>query len=108
MNTFDWHSVVERCATSSYRSVTLQVDQICCCRLSNELCFQFGVLADSEGDVDSGTIYSLAVVYVVALAGIDEVVEELGAFHCFCFHGLKASLLDHVGDVETTHVDWPA
>lgn len=53
LDTLDGHRVVEGCTASTDRSVTLQVDQVGCSRLSEELILKIIVAADSEGDIDA-------------------------------------------------------
>ena len=108
LDTLEWHGVVEGCAASTDRSVALQVDQVGCGGLSEELVLKVIVAADSEGDIDARSVSGLHVVHVVALRAVDIVVEEGGPLGSLGLQGREAALLKHVGDIEAAHVDRPA
>ena len=108
LDTLEWHGVVEGCAASTDRSVALQVNQVGCGGLSEELVLKVIVAADSEGDIDARSVSGLHVVHVVALRAVDIVVEEGGPLGSLGLQGREAALLNHVGDIEAAHVDRPA
>ena len=51
---------------------------------------------------------SLHVVRIVALRALNVVVEQARSFLCLSFHGWDTSLLKHVGDIKTAHIDGQA
>lgn len=108
LDTLDGHGVVEGCTASTDRSVTLQVDQVGCGGLSEELVLKIIVAADSEGDIDARAVSGLHVVHVVALRAVDIVVEEGGPLGSLGLHGRDSALLEHVGEIEAAHIDRPA
>ena len=108
LDTLEWHGVVKGCAASTDRSVALQVNQVGCGGLSEELVLKVIVAADSEGDIDARSVSGLHVVHVVALRAVDIVVEEGGPLGSLGLQGREAALLKHVGDIEAAHVDRPA
>ena len=108
MDTLDGHGVVEGRTATADRPMTLQVDQVGRSSLSEPLVLQLLVVADPEGDVNARSVSGLDTVNVVALRGVDVVVEKGGSLSSLGLQGWDATLLNHVGQVEATHVDWPA
>ena len=88
--------------------MSLQVDQAGCGGLAQELSLHLLIGTDAERNVDAGAILGLDTVDVVAVRVVDVVIEEGGALSCFLLHGREATLLHHVGNIETAHVDGPA
>ena len=108
VDTFDRHSVVERCAASTNRAMSLKVDEVGGGGLSNELGLEGVVGADAERNVDVGSESGLHIVAVVAFGGGDVVVQKLRSLSSLGLHSGDTTLLEHVCDVKTAHVDGPA
>ena len=108
MDTLHRHSVVDGCTAATDRPMSLKVNEIGSSSLSDKLVLKIVVIADPEGNVHARTEACFDVVDVVSLAGVDVVVEERGAFLSLCLHRRNATLLQHVGYIEATHVDGPA
>ena len=73
---FEGHGAIKRGTTPSYSLESFQVDKACSRCLSNELCLKLGIEADTERNIDAGTILWIHLVDVVALRGIDAAVEQ--------------------------------
>ena len=107
-HTLHWHSVIERGTAATDRTVTLQLDEVRLCCLSDELGLKRIIAADAEGHVDLGAILLFHVVLVVSFSAINVIVKKAGALLCPCLHRGYATLLKHVCHVEPAHVDWEA
>ena len=108
MDTLDWHGVVEGGAASTDGSMSLKVDEVGGGALSEELGLKGIVLANSEGNINAGSVLGHDAVHIVAFGGVDVVIKESGSLGGLGLHGGKTTLLEHVGDVESAHVDGPA
>ena len=108
LDTLDGHGVVKGRSAAAHRPVTFQVDQVGSGGLSEELVLEVIVAADPEGNVDARSIPGLDVVHVVALRVVDVIVQEGGPLDSLGLHGRDSTLLNHVSQIEATHVDWPA
>ena len=73
--------------------MALKVNETGCGSLSDELVLKIIVVADSEGDIHARAEACLDVVDIVALAGVDVVVEERRAFLSLGLHCRDATLL---------------
>ena len=76
MHTLHRHSVVEGGAAATDRTVTLQLDEVRLCCLSDELGLKRIIAADAEGHVDLGAILLFHVVLVVSFSAINIIVKN--------------------------------
>lgn len=111
IDAFNSHSVVETCS-AAHRCWSFhwreEVEKASRGSLSDEPLLQRVVVTDSERNVHSRTVSSFDLISIVTISGVDIVVEKCGASDSICLHYLDATLVKHVGDVETADVDGPA
>ena len=76
--------------------------------LINKLLFQFFVFTNPERYVHARTIARFDIIDIEAASGVNIVVEKCGALDSILLHHRNATLIEHVGDVETADIDGPA
>ena len=105
MHAFIRHGIVERSADSTPGLEALEVDEADKGRFFAESDRVGLIVADAEDDIHTGAVLAVDVVNIVSTAGVDVVVQELGALVSLGRLDVDASLFDHVLEVKSGHVD---
>lgn len=107
IDSFTRHSIVEGHSAALLQAVTVRVKEAGFVSLTVEFVLQLLVVADSERNVDAGSVALVDKIDVVAVRAVQHFVEFGRQLGSLGRHDLNTSLLNHVGQVEAAHVDGP-
>jgi hypothetical protein len=85
-----------------------KLNKTSCCSISNELLFKILIAFYTEGNVHSATVFCFYSVAVVVFAIVDVVIKHAAAGSSHLAHLFETALLQHVRDIEASHVNSPA